>query len=95
MDETRKVFIENLRKLLELKGVTQKEFADALGLNKQTHNNEGKNEPELSESVRFMRVFGCFCPFSSVSKIAPYMPKKEIFAPYLPHGILIHWLRID
>ena len=38
MDETRKVFIENLRKLLELKGVTQKEFADALGMNKQTVN---------------------------------------------------------
>lgn len=38
MNETQKCFIENLRKLIELKGVTQKEFSDALGLSKQTVN---------------------------------------------------------
>lgn len=38
MNDAQKCFIDNLRKLLELKGVTQKQFADALGVSKQTVN---------------------------------------------------------
>lgn len=37
-NETKRIFSENLRKLLDIKGVTQKEFADALRMNRQTIN---------------------------------------------------------
>ena len=37
-DETKKTFMNNMKKLLELKGVTQTEFAEAIGVSKQTVN---------------------------------------------------------
>lgn len=37
-NKTKQIFSENLRKLLDIKGVTQKEFADALRMNRQTIN---------------------------------------------------------
>jgi transcriptional regulator with XRE-family HTH domain len=37
-NETKRIFAENLRKLLDIKGVTQKDFADALRMNRQTIN---------------------------------------------------------
>ena len=36
MDETKKTFSDNLKKLLELKGLSQSEFAEKIGVSKQT-----------------------------------------------------------
>ena len=63
MDEinvTKETFAKNLKKLLEIKGVNQKEFADALGMNRQTINSwvRGVSFPNSEKMDAIAEYFG-------------------------------------
>ena len=60
MGDMQKVFIENLRKLLEIKGVTQKEFAEAIGCSRQTVNSwfRGVCMPNTDKMDAIANYFG-------------------------------------